>query len=121
MHFPRLFRGIAAYPRDFRGRVKSGPSGGGKSARFCGVQEDPIGDQGRWHLNTPGLLGLLSENQITIPLRLVALAAPQDPVAQVGFDCGTLTRPFGGGYVTTSTGGGAPALTVDPRYVYRDF
>lgn len=55
---------------------------------------------------------------VQIPLRLVVLAAPHEPIARLGIDSAHLVRPFGGGHVSLATGG--TNVTVDPRYVYRD-
>jgi len=57
---------------------------------------------------------------VNLPLRLVVLASPKEPVAQLGLNYGALVGPFGGrGIVSTSTSGSVH-ITLDPRYIYRD-
>lgn len=58
-----------------------------------------------------------AKENVNVPLRLVVLAAPKEPVAQLGMNCDKFVGPFGGGYVSTSTSG--VNVTVDPRYIYR--
>ncbi len=55
---------------------------------------------------------------VQVPLRLVVLAAPHDPLARLGMNAEALVRPFGGGQASLASG--SVNVTVDPRYIYRD-
>lgn len=59
-----------------------------------------------------------SKADVSIPLRLVTLAAPHEPIARLGINSGRLVAPFGGGHASIASGG--TNVMVDPRYVYRD-
>jgi hypothetical protein len=57
-----------------------------------------------------------TKEDVKLPLRLVVLAAPQEPVARFGMECERMVRPLGGGFLAT----GAMNVTIDPRYIYKE-